>query len=179
MSGYQWAPAPVHQQPQEQQGSSAMAVAALFLSLVFCLPVLPLVAIVLAIIVLVSGRAGRGMAVAALVLAPMALVPTVLVFTTDAFDTAVDDFREGFNSGLRGPEATRDASGEITAGSQVGVDNLEIGDCVLRMQLLEDLSPGEQPLGEVTAVPCARAAPVGRLPLLRPRPSRVRRPEGP
>ncbi|HXH79826.1 septum formation family protein [Nocardioides sp.] len=155
MSGFQWAPAPAQQQPQEQeQSSSAMAVAALFLSLVFCLPILPLVAIVLAIVVLVSGRGGRGMAVAALVLAPLALIPSVLLLTSDAFDNAADEFREGFNSGLRGPEATRDASGEISARSQVGVDNLEIGDCVLRMQMLEDLPPGEQPLGEVTAIPC-------------------------
>jgi hypothetical protein len=140
---------PVHQQPSEQ-GSSSMAVAALLMSMVFCLPILPLVAIVLAIIVLVRRRSGRGMAIAALVVAPLALIPSVLLLTTDV----VDEFRAGFEAGLRGPEAPRDESGRITSRSQVGVDNLEVGDCVLRMQLAADLEAGEVPLGEVTAVPC-------------------------
>ncbi len=129
-----------------------MAVVALLLSLVFCLPVLPLIAIVLAIIVLVRGGAnsGRGMAIAALVVAPLALIPSVLLLTTNI----VDDVRAGFEEELRGPEGARDESGQITARSQVGVDYLVTGDCVLDIQYVEDLEPGEIPLGEVTAVPC-------------------------
>jgi hypothetical protein len=120
-----------------------MAVTALLLSLVFCLPVLPIIAIVLAIIVLARGRAnsGRGLAIAALVVAPLALIPSVLLLTTDI----VDDVKAGFEAELRGPEGLRDESGQITSRSQVGVDNLVTGDCVLDIQYAEDLEPGELP----------------------------------
>jgi hypothetical protein len=140
---------PVSPQPRPQR-SSAMAVTALVMATVFCLPALPVAGIVLALTALTTGRPGRGMSVAALVIAPLALIPSVLLLTTGA----IDDFKDGFESGLRGPEATRDESGEIQVRSQVGVDNLEIGDCVLRMQYVEELEDGEAPLGEVTAVPC-------------------------
>lgn len=133
-----------------------MAVTALLLSLVFCFPVLPLVAIVLAIVVLVRGRAdsGRGLAIAALVIAPLALIPTVLLLTTGLLGEAKDEFMAGFEEELRGPEGERDANGRITATSQVGIDHLRIGDCVLRMQTVDDVEAGEAPVGEATAVPC-------------------------
>ena len=51
-------------------------------------------------------------------------------------------------------DAERDESSRISSRSQVGIDNLKVGDCVLRKQYVEDLEDGEAPLGEVTAVPC-------------------------
>lgn len=128
-----------------------MAATALVMSLVFCLPFLPVVAMVLAVIVLARRRPGRGLAIVSLVIAPFALLPTVLLLTTDV----VADVRAGFEEGMRGPEADRDESGRVIARSQVGIDNLRVGDCVLRMQLVEEVESGETPLGEVTAVPCS------------------------
>lgn len=127
--------------------SRRMATLSLVLSLLFFVPFAPLVGLVLGIVVLVRARGshdhGKGRAIAATVIGTLYLLSLVGAVAL------------GVVQAWNGPAAERDDDGAVTESSEVDIANLEEGDCVLRMQHVEDLEPGEAATGLVAAVPCA------------------------
>lgn len=127
--------------------SRRMATLSLVLSLLFFVPFAPVVGLVLGIVVLVRAHNGhdhgKGRAIAATVIGSLYVVSLggALVL--------------GVVKAWNGPTAERDEDGAVTESTEVDVRNLEEGDCVLRMQYVEDLEPDEAATGLVTVVPCA------------------------
>jgi hypothetical protein len=129
--------------------SKKMAGWGLGLSLLICVPFAPLVGLVLGIVVLVRARDGRdhgkGLGVAAVVIGGLYLV-AALGLVVFGFVAAI---REEFD------EPERDEAGVIQHEQEIQARHLRVGDCVSRMELAEELEPGESPTGLVTVVPCS------------------------
>ncbi len=125
-----------------------MAGWSLGLSLAFCVPLGIFVAVGLAITVLVRSRDGRdhgrGLAIAALIISSVRFVIAVVIVLA----MGVDMWLNGWD------ETERDADGRVREAGLVSIDRLQVDDCILQMEVEEELTDDDTITGEAMLVPC-------------------------